>query len=55
MSNENKIEQEENELLQKMAEINKLMPPPIKITKPFVEIFYNQFNVMVSILSSTES
>jgi hypothetical protein len=46
-------ETKESILIQKMVEANKLMPLPVKITPGFVDRFYNQFNIIVSSLSST--
>jgi hypothetical protein len=36
-----------------LVEINKKMPPPIKITQGFADRFYNQFKATASTLSST--
>lgn len=47
------IELKENDLIQRMVEVNKLMPPPVKIEPGFVDKFYNQFKIILSSLSST--
>jgi hypothetical protein len=45
----------ERELLNSLVKVNKLMPPPVIIEQGFVDRFYNQYNAIVSTLSSTSS